>query len=446
MKKTFKAILFALMAIISINAFAQEKKECEFYFKDFTIKPGETKTIQLYLRNNFLGRDLQVQVYFPEGITPVLIDPADPESGYFDPVGRATGKNSPTYTEAYYAPENRLRMLSASLKGKSVFSPGDAPIADLKVKASPDYKGKGLCRVDKDPKLTENGLHSVFSCKMNYDVVNDDGSKSFISVEQEVYRSFAAYPAVTIPWLLSNGVNGGEYGIADPVAVVCEGGIGSFVQDADRTPLKVKMAGNLNVAGCGAETLMGTYNVVNGNPCLTTSDNMAAPEEDLTVTAAVKKTTLDNVLFNPEANEVVEFGGYMRDKDHTVCAYQGPGDQGQCIAIDWSMLPAEFSIPADGSFFVVAGPVQQKMTWAEAEKTPGMTGKEGPGAWKNYILYPVSVNTNIPTGVTDVNAKTVAGVKYVNVAGMESNTPFDGVNIVVTSYTDGTHSAVKIVK
>ena len=38
------------------------------------------------------------------------------------------------------------------------------------------------------------------------------------------------------------------------------------------------------------------------------------------------------------------------------------------------------------------------------------------------------------------------GVKYVNVAGMESNTPFDGVNIVVTTYTDGTHSAVKVIK
>ena len=230
------------------------------------------------------------------------------------------------------------------------------------------------------------------------------------------------------------------------MAVVAEAGIGSFVQDAARTPLKVKAAGNLNVAGCPSESLMGTYSVVNGNPCLTTSDNMAAPEEDLTVTAAVKKTTLDNVLFNPEANEVVEFAGYMRTSDNTVCAYKGPGDQGQCITVDWSALPAGTDIPTDGSMFIVTGPVQQKMVWADAEKTPGMTGKEGPGAWKNYILYPVAVNTNLPTGVTDVYAKTVAGVKYVNVAGMESNTPFDGVNIMVTTYTDGTHSAVKVIK
>lgn len=435
MKKTFKGILFALMAIISINAFAQEEKSCELYFKDFTIKAGETKTIYLYLQNNFLGRDFQVQVFFGEGITPVVSDPEDPEcTEYFVPVGRAL-KPGITYTDLYDAAERRLRMLSVNMKAKSVFTPGDAPIAELKVKADDNFSGKVICQVKDIPGWT---------CKLNCDIVNPDGTKGVLSVEQQNYRKFNAYPAVTIPWLLANGVEGGEYGIADPVAVVAEAGIGSFVQDAARTPLKVKADGKLNVAGCPAESLMGTYNVVNGNPCLTTSDNMAAPEEDLTVTAAVKKTTLDNVLFNPDANEVVEFAGYMRTSDNTVCAYKGPGDQGQCITIDWSAFPA--GTPTDGSLFVVIGPVQQKMIWADAEKTPGMTGKEGPGAWKNYILYPVAVNTNLPTGVTDVYAKTVAGVKYVNVAGMESNTPFDGVNIMVTTYTDGTHSAVKVIK
>lgn len=437
MKKTLKGILFALMAIISINAFAQEEKSCELYFKDFTIKAGETKTIYLYLQNNFLGRDFQVQVFFGEGITPVVSDPEDPEcTEYFVPVGRAL-KPGITYTDLYDAAERRLRMLSVNMKAKSVFTPGDAPIAELKVKADDNFSGKVICQVKDIPGWT---------CKLNCDIVNPDGTKGVLSVEQKNYRKFNAYPAVTIPWLLANGVEGGEYGIADPVAVVAEAGIGSFVQDAARTPLKVKAAGKLNVAGCPAESLMGTYNVVNGNPYLTTSDNMAAPEEDLTVTAAVKKTTLDNVLFNPEANEVVEFAGYMRTSDNTVCAYKGPGDQGQCITVDWSALPAGTDIPTDGSMFIVTGPVQQKMIWADAEKTPGMTGKEGPGAWKNYILYPVAVNTNLPTGVTDVYAKTVAGVKYVNVAGMESNTPFDGVNIMVTTYTDGTHSAVKVIK
>lgn len=53
---------------------------------------------------------------------------------------------------------------------------------------------------------------------------------------------------------------------------------------------------------------------------------------------------------------------------------------------------------------------------------------------------------NIITGIEDVTNKTVAGVKYYNVAGIESNEPFSGVNIVVTRYTDGSISTSKVLK
>lgn len=50
-------------------------------------------------------------------------------------------------------------------------------------------------------------------------------------------------------------------------------------------------------------------------------------------------------------------------------------------------------------------------------------------------------------GVTDVNtSKQVAGVKYYNLAGVEGTKPFDGVNVVVTTYTDGTNSTTKVIK
>ena len=49
-----------------------------------------------------------------------------------------------------------------------------------------------------------------------------------------------------------------------------------------------------------------------------------------------------------------------------------------------------------------------------------------------------------PTGINTASVdKQVAGVKYVNMMGVESTTPFQGVNIVVTRYTDGTTSATK---
>ena len=47
---------------------------------------------------------------------------------------------------------------------------------------------------------------------------------------------------------------------------------------------------------------------------------------------------------------------------------------------------------------------------------------------------------------TIAGEKAVKDVKYVNLLGVESNEPFQGVNVVVTTYEDGTKSAQKIVK
>lgn len=68
----------------------------------------------------------------------------------------------------------------------------------------------------------------------------------------------------------------------------------------------------------------------------------------------------------------------------------------------------------------------------------------------NYITkvsHTIVRDEHITTGVEDVNAeKTVAGVVYYNLLGAASDRPFEGVNVVVTTYTDGTKSSKKIIK
>lgn len=68
----------------------------------------------------------------------------------------------------------------------------------------------------------------------------------------------------------------------------------------------------------------------------------------------------------------------------------------------------------------------------------------------NYITkvsHTIVRDEHIATGVEDVNAeKTVAGVVYCNMLGAVSDRPFEGVNVVVTTYTDGTKSSKKIIK
>ena len=57
------------------------------------------------------------------------------------------------------------------------------------------------------------------------------------------------------------------------------------------------------------------------------------------------------------------------------------------------------------------------------------------------------VPSDIPTGVKTVEgAKEVKSVKYVNTVGQISDRAFDGVNVMITTYTDGTTNTVKVVK
>jgi hypothetical protein len=54
---------------------------------------------------------------------------------------------------------------------------------------------------------------------------------------------------------------------------------------------------------------------------------------------------------------------------------------------------------------------------------------------------------NENTAVEELNGdKQVAKVTYINVAGQQSDKAFDGMNIVVTTYIDGTTSTMKVIK
>ena len=82
---------------------------------------------------------------------------------------------------------------------------------------------------------------------------------------------------------------------------------------------------------------------------------------------------------------------------------------------------------------------------------PGIRPRaEGSDSQPYYIVEyttPFTINGDIPTGIVDVmNAKQVVSEKYYNPAGIESDTPFKGVNIVVTRYSDGSTSTVKVLK
>lgn len=79
---------------------------------------------------------------------------------------------------------------------------------------------------------------------------------------------------------------------------------------------------------------------------------------------------------------------------------------------------------------------------------PTTDAKSTSDASTKFVVYPLNLEAgNVSTGVNDVNsAKEVKGVSYFNMMGVESAQPFDGVNIMVTTYTDGTQSAAKVLR
>lgn len=59
----------------------------------------------------------------------------------------------------------------------------------------------------------------------------------------------------------------------------------------------------------------------------------------------------------------------------------------------------------------------------------------------------VASKVNDATGVEQITAdKEIASIRYINVAGQESETPFDGMNIVITTYVDGTTTTAKVLR
>ena len=67
---------------------------------------------------------------------------------------------------------------------------------------------------------------------------------------------------------------------------------------------------------------------------------------------------------------------------------------------------------------------------------------------QSYVIYPLDMsNGGTPTAVIELNAtKNVVSEHYYNLMGVESSKPFEGVNIVVTRYNDGSISTRKVLR
>ena len=166
-----------------------------------------------------------------------------------------------------------------------------------------------------------------------------------------------------------------------------------------------------------------------------------------------------------------EDGGYTTGSDQNYF-FMNPKIQEICEVTyaQWDAINGYFTVPTasgfDGAFYIGTGyNVIQSQNFTSSLQDEHIyrfkaivqrSDKDNYGP-KNVTtpatgitLYPVDldpVSSEIPTAINTINVNgEVKSVKYVNVAGMVSDVPFQGVNIVVTEYTDGSRTTTKMLK
>lgn len=158
----------------------------------------------------------------------------------------------------------------------------------------------------------------------------------------------------------------------------------------------------------------------------------------------------------PKANEYAKVvWAVYNATDGIFCipAHEG-GINGQgfkaAFNVDYSLNSVDNPELKDGDMYSFEALVKEMaVATTDAKSAPRKTAYDSTVAPSTkFVVYPLDLDANkVATGVNDVNsAKEVKGVSYFNMMGVESAQPFDGVNIMVTTYTDGTSSAAKVLR
>lgn len=121
MKKTI--ILFAAM-VVALGAAATDR----FHIEDFTISPGETRTVSILLDNEAEYTAFQSDLYLPEGLTAANFALTD-------------RKNANHTLTATVLPDGGIRLLSYSLNLKT-YSGNSGALVTFDVTASNEFEGE----------------------------------------------------------------------------------------------------------------------------------------------------------------------------------------------------------------------------------------------------------------------------------------------------------------
>ena len=239
-------------------------------------------------------------------------------------------------------------------------------------------------------------------------------------------------------------------GSNDPIKTLLENAVGKFIApatvsgkyvDANNYTIEIAQADEYTLElTAGADTTKNVYctaNFLPGN--LNINDGTGA--------AGIFHGENVNYFFmNPKIQEICSITFAEYDGNNVFVVPDNDAQISGAFTVDWSYNAEGEQTPKTGSAYRFVAAVQ---------RTPSSTYLKTLDREPSdqIIVYPldfVTDDSELPTGIENINAGSgngeVKSVKYVNVAGMVSDKPFSGVNIVVTEYTDGSRTTSKMLR
>ena len=161
----------------------------------------------------------------------------------------------------------------------------------------------------------------------------------------------------------------------------------------------------------------------------------------------------DFFFMTPKPNECVQVVWAVYNE--TADAFYIPAQAGSinshgfkgAFSIDWAYnAGGEITNLTEGGLYQFAAVVKEIEPGPQSPKRKVAYVNNQPLS-SDYVVFPLNLDANTVTGITETTGtKTVKSVRYFNIMGVELAEPTAGVNIVLTTYTDGTTHSQKILK
>ena len=247
--------------------------------------------------------------------------------------------------------------------------------------------------------------------------------------------------------ILTEGVDGNDYTVAEAMAVVKVLGGDAYVTDGtDYIRLQLNDAiaeqlieGNKSLEG----TVTGKLDLRDTNPVLVVSELSENAVENDGISTAIQSVDMSQGMV-PQVKlaQVVRMSGYW---DGNALRAYSAAPQGQSLIITNNHMPANWQV---GGNYTVTVAIYLNEAWEAEQPAGGAPRRVKAGDDLDFQnlrgeLINLEITTAIDTLLMDSN---VADVHYVNVAGQVSDRPFEGINIMVMKLNDGTTRTVKVVK